>query len=120
MIPAVQNRLERNGSLGAPFDLNGIEAKLPWIPTETQWLELLAVAAEEPIRNRVKLALAYDVALRREKLCSLRTDDVDPAHRTLRVRAEQRRTGSSGWCRTVHGACSLRKVGTPGPVRSSR
>jgi integrase/recombinase XerD len=34
------------------------------------------------------LALAYDAALRREELCSLRTDDVDPAHRTLRIRAE--------------------------------
>ncbi|WP_323138271.1 MULTISPECIES: site-specific integrase [unclassified Streptomyces] len=34
------------------------------------------------------LALAYDAALRREELCSLRTDDIDPAHRTLRVRAE--------------------------------
>ena len=62
--------------------------KLPWIPTESQWLELLAVAAGEPARNRVMLALAYDAALRREELCSLRTDDVDPAHRTLRIRAE--------------------------------
>jgi integrase len=34
------------------------------------------------------LALAYDAGLRREELCSLRTDDLDPAHRTLRVRAE--------------------------------
>jgi integrase len=34
------------------------------------------------------LALAYDAALRREELCSLRTDDLDPAHRTVRVRAE--------------------------------
>ena len=41
-----------------------------------------------PVRNRVMLALAYDAALRREELCSLRTDDVDPAHRTLRIRAE--------------------------------
>lgn len=62
--------------------------KLPWIPTEQQWTEILAVAAEEPVRNRVMLALAYDAALRREELCSLRTDDVDPAHRTLRIRAE--------------------------------
>ncbi|MEV8063163.1 site-specific integrase, partial [Streptomyces antimycoticus] len=62
--------------------------KLPWIPTEQQWMDVLAVAAEEPIRNRVMLALAYDAALRREELCSLRTDDLDPAHRTLRVRAE--------------------------------
>jgi integrase/recombinase XerD len=62
--------------------------KLPWIPTEQQWREILAVAAEEPVRNRVMLALAYDAALRREELCSLRTDDLDPAHRTLRIRAE--------------------------------
>jgi site-specific recombinase XerD len=62
--------------------------KLPWIPSEQQWLDVLAVAASEPVRNRVMLALAYDAALRREELCSLRTDDVDPAHRTLRVRAE--------------------------------
>jgi integrase len=38
------------------------------------------------------LALAYDSALRREELCSLRTDDLDPAHRTLRVRAETTKT----------------------------
>jgi len=62
--------------------------KLPWIPDERQWLELLTVAAEEGIRNRLMLALAYDAALRREELCSLRTDDVDPARRTLRVRTE--------------------------------
>ncbi|GAA4607464.1 site-specific integrase [Actinoplanes octamycinicus] len=62
--------------------------KLPWIPTEQQWLAILDVAAAESIRNRVMLALAYDAALRREELCSLRTDDLDPAHRTLRVRAE--------------------------------
>ena len=34
------------------------------------------------------LALAYDAALRREELCSLQASDLDPAHRTLRVRAE--------------------------------
>ena len=63
-------------------------AKLPWIPNEQQWLQVLEVARSEPIRNRLMLALAYNAALRREELCSLRTDDVDPAHRTLRVRAE--------------------------------
>jgi len=34
------------------------------------------------------LAMAYDSALRREELCSLRTDDLDPAHRLLRIRPE--------------------------------
>ncbi|WP_331763646.1 hypothetical protein [Streptomyces anthocyanicus] len=42
--------------------------KLPWISSEQRWLGILQVA--------------------RAELCSLRTDDLDPAHRTLRVRAE--------------------------------
>lgn len=62
--------------------------KLPWIPSDSQWEAILTVAAREPIRNRLMLALAYDAALRREELCLLRTDDLDPAHRMLRVRAE--------------------------------
>lgn len=66
--------------------------KLPWVPSEDEWLAVLAVFRTEPIRNRLMLALAYDAALRREELCSLRTDDLDPAHRTLRVRAETTKT----------------------------
>ncbi|CAM5588299.1 hypothetical protein KAURM247S_01044 [Kitasatospora aureofaciens] len=38
------------------------------------------------------LALAYDAALRGEELCSLRTENVDPAHRRLRIRAETTKT----------------------------
>jgi integrase/recombinase XerD len=67
-------------------------AKLPWIPTDAEWLQVLEIFRGEPARNRVMLALAYDAALRREELCSLRTDDLDPAHRTLRVRAETTKT----------------------------
>ena len=63
-------------------------SKLPWIPNDQQWLNILEVAKDESIRNRLMLALAYDAGLRREELCLLRTDDLDPAHRTLRVRAE--------------------------------
>jgi len=66
--------------------------KLPWIPTERQWLDVLAVFRGEPARNRLMLALAYDAALRREELCSLHTDDLDPAHRMVRIRAETTKT----------------------------
>lgn len=62
--------------------------KLPWIPSDEEWLSVLDIARRESVRNRVMLALAYDAALRREELCALRTDDIDPAHRTVRVRAE--------------------------------
>jgi integrase len=60
--------------------------KLPWIPSEAEWLALLAGFRGESPRNRLMLALAYDAALRREELCALRTDDIDPARRMLRVR----------------------------------
>ncbi len=62
--------------------------KLPWIPDEQEWLSILHVVRGEPARTRVMLALAYDCGLRRQELCSLRTDDLDPGHRTVRVRAE--------------------------------
>jgi len=62
--------------------------KLPWIPSEDQWLCVLKAAKRESLRNRVMLAFAYDAALRREELCALATGDLDPAHRMIRVRAE--------------------------------
>ena len=61
---------------------------LPWIPTEEQWQAILTATQSEPIRNRVMFALAYDAALRREEVCSLTIADIDPTHRTLRIRAE--------------------------------
>jgi integrase/recombinase XerD len=67
-------------------------ARLPWIPSDEQWQAILAVARSETIRNRVMFALAYDAGLRREELCLLRSDDIDPAHRTVRVRAETTKT----------------------------
>ena len=53
---------------------------------------MLGVAVGESLRNRLMLALANDAALRREELCLLATDDLDPAYRTLRVRAETTKT----------------------------
>jgi integrase/recombinase XerD len=67
-------------------------SSLPWIPTDAQWRAVLEVAAGEPLRNRLMLALAYDAGLWPEELCLLGTDDLDPAHRTLHVRAETTKT----------------------------
>jgi integrase/recombinase XerD len=67
--------------------------RLPWIPTDEQWRAFLAVAQQEPIRNRCMIGLAYDAALRREELCLLQSDDLDPAYRLLRIRAETTKGG---------------------------
>src|SRR5215471_13802923 len=53
--------------------------KLPWIPSDEQWRQILEAAQSELLLNRLMLALAYDAGLRREELCLLRADDLDPA-----------------------------------------
>jgi integrase/recombinase XerD len=63
--------------------------RLPWIPNDEEWRIILEVCKQEPLRNRVMLAMSYDAALRREEVCSLETTDIDPAHRMLRIRAEK-------------------------------
>jgi integrase/recombinase XerD len=62
--------------------------RLPWIPSDEQWQSILQACKQEPLRNRVMLAMSYDAALRREEVCSLETTDIDPAHRLLRIRSE--------------------------------
>lgn len=62
--------------------------RLPWIPNEADWQSILVTTRGQTIRNRTMLAFAYDAALRREELCGLRTDDIDPSTRVLRIRAE--------------------------------
>jgi integrase/recombinase XerD len=64
------------------------ETRLPWIPDDDEWRAFLTAARDEPVRNRFMLALCYDAGLRREELCSIRTDDLDPGRRLLRIRAE--------------------------------
>lgn len=68
------------------------QRRLPWIPSEDDWRAIVGAARDEPLRNRLMLALAYDAALRREELCSLETGDFDPAYRTLTLRAETTKT----------------------------
>lgn len=62
--------------------------KLPWIPSDEQWLRILEVTRHESLRNRLMFALAYDSALRREEVCSVQIEDIDPAHQLIRIRAE--------------------------------
>jgi len=68
--------------------------KLPWIPSDDGWLTVLGTLKEEPLRNQVMFLLAYDGALRREELVTLKIDDFDFAYRQIRVRAEHAKNGA--------------------------
>ena len=67
--------------------------KLPWLPSDEEWQDLLCSLTEEPLRNQVLLLLAYDGALRREELITLEISDFDFAYRQIRIRAEHAKNG---------------------------
>lgn len=67
--------------------------KLPWIPDDVAWLDVLHSLKEEPLRNQLMLLLAYDGALRREELVRLEISDFDFAYRQIRIRAEHAKNG---------------------------
>lgn len=62
--------------------------KMPWIPSDVEWSQLLRQAKNESIRNRLMFSLAYDAALRREELCLISIADLDPSRRLLHIKAE--------------------------------
>src|SRR5260370_32544829 len=62
--------------------------KLPWLPSDEEWQNVLGNLEGELLRNQVMLLIAYDGALRREELVRLEIDDFDFAYRQIRVQAE--------------------------------
>ena len=69
-------------------DLVVCPEKLPWIPNNEEWSAILQAFKEEPFRNRLMFAFAYDGALRREEVCGIEIRDLNPADFLLTVRAE--------------------------------
>jgi integrase/recombinase XerD len=66
---------------------------LPWIPSDSEWLNMLQALKAEPLRNQVMLLLAYDGALRREELVTLEISHFDFAYRQVRICAEHAKNG---------------------------
>ncbi len=62
--------------------------KLPWIPSDEEWRNVLKTLKDESLRNQVMLLLAYDGALRREELVTVELGDFDFAYCQIRIRAE--------------------------------
>ncbi|MCY6494594.1 tyrosine-type recombinase/integrase [Leptolyngbya sp. GGD] len=82
-----QNRYERQGHR-TRRDLVICPKKLPWIPNAEEWGALLQALKEEPFRNRLMFAFAYDGALRRSEVCGIEIGDINPADSLLTIRAE--------------------------------
>lgn len=68
--------------------------KLPWIPSDEEWLTVINILKEESLRNQVMFLLAYDGALRREELVTLEIEDFDFAYRHIRIQAEHAKNGA--------------------------
>ena len=72
--------------------------RLPWVAASEVWERIvLHIITQETSRNRAMIVVAYDGALRREELVSLRLDDYDRHRALLKVRAETSKSGRDRW-----------------------
>lgn len=63
--------------------------RLPWVPSDEVWERFVQqVILHEDARTKAMILLAYDAALRREELMSLRVDDFDWARGIITIRPE--------------------------------
>jgi integrase/recombinase XerD len=67
---------------------------LPWLPSDEIWEGFVRhVLLNEDARTQAMILLAYDAALRREELMSLRVDDLDWARGLVTIRPETTKGG---------------------------
>ena len=68
--------------------------RLPILPDDAAWARLIEAVRARRVRDRLMFMLAYDAALRRGKLVSLRLDDFDFSSRYISVRAENSKSAA--------------------------
>jgi integrase/recombinase XerD len=70
------------------------QQRLPWVPDDIVWERFVRhVLLHEDMRTQAMILLAYDAALRREELMSLRVDDIDWARDIVTIRPETTKGG---------------------------
>src|SRR6266700_7841491 len=70
------------------------QQRLPWVPDDMIWERFVRhVLLHEDMRTQAMILLAYDAALRREELMSLRVDDIDWARGIITIRPETTKNG---------------------------
>jgi len=67
--------------------------RVPRLPNDEQWTRLLAALQPRPARDKLMFMLAYDGALRRNELVTLRLDDFDFSARQITIRSEHAKGG---------------------------
>lgn len=68
--------------------------RLPQIPDDDQRYHLLSYVSDCSLRDRLMLALAYHGALRRTEVNTVAIEDINPAHRLIRISAENTKSKS--------------------------
>lgn len=67
--------------------------RVPRLPSDEQWTRLLEALRTRPARDQLMFVLAYDGALRRNEVVTLRLDDFDFALRQITIRPEHAKGG---------------------------
>ncbi len=95
--PVVRGGARRTGDT-AQYGFVRRRGRLPWVAPAEVWERIvLHVITHETSRNKAMILVAYDGALRREELVSLRLDDYDRHRALLKVRAETSKSGRDRW-----------------------
>jgi len=82
--------------------------RLPWVPSDEAWESFVRhVIVHEDSRTCAMILLAYDAALRREELMSLRVDDIDWARGIVTIRPETSKGGRMRFVPVSAGVLSL-------------
>src|SRR5208283_6640 len=75
-----------------------VASRLPRLPSDDEWTRLVAALQSRPPRDKLMFMLAYDGALRRAELVTLRLDNFDFSTRQITIRPE---CSKNGYGRTV-------------------
>ncbi|HME20450.1 MAG TPA: site-specific integrase [Acetobacteraceae bacterium] len=96
--PVTRGNMRRPGQSHATRGRRGLvlaPRRLPSLPDDAAWARLIEVLRTRQARDKLMFMLAYDGALRRSELVSLRLDDFDFSARFVAVRAENTKSGES-------------------------
>jgi integrase len=96
--PVARGTMRRVGGSHATRGRRGLvpsPMRLPTLPDDAAWARLIEAVRGRQVRDRLMFMLAYDGALRRGELVSLRLDDFDFSSRHILVRAENSKSGAN-------------------------